>query len=302
MNGSVIDLTKSRHIRNYGKIIISRYTGKRVMDLTGKRFGHLVAFDLTVPYRSPSGKSFATRWICRCDCGRYTVVTTFHLNSGHTKSCGNPNCNFYMSPDNLVGQRFDRLTVVKQLSPIVTHRYRKDRRGMLVTDRDYVWLCKCTCGRYCKRRGSVLKYKKAGHMCDYCKKHGFRIPASDEIDNTIVRQAKSSNEYAVIQYLFRNHVDFSTEQSFPGLVGRDNFDLRYDICINTKPLVLIELNGVQHYKPLKFFGGEKMFKLQVQHDKEKEVYAERHGYEFYSINCVGLSCSEVVQQIAMILK
>lgn len=29
-----------------------------------------------------------TRWLCQCDCGKQTIVTTQHLTSGHTTSCG----------------------------------------------------------------------------------------------------------------------------------------------------------------------------------------------------------------------
>lgn len=28
------------------------------------------------------------KWKCQCECGNYTFVSTSHLNSGHTKSCG----------------------------------------------------------------------------------------------------------------------------------------------------------------------------------------------------------------------
>lgn len=56
----------------------------RRLDLAGQRFGQL-----TVGARAPNqagGKHVA--WYCRCDCGQNTVVTTAHLRSGHTTSCG----------------------------------------------------------------------------------------------------------------------------------------------------------------------------------------------------------------------
>ncbi|CCH77765.1 hypothetical protein BN12_2200006 [Nostocoides japonicum T1-X7] len=50
----------------------------RRVDLTGVRMGRL-----TILQRLPG-----SRWLARCDCGRRTVVTTGHLTSGDTRSCG----------------------------------------------------------------------------------------------------------------------------------------------------------------------------------------------------------------------
>lgn len=50
----------------------------RKLDLTGQRFGRLVAKE-----RRDDGK-----WVCVCDCGKETVVFRGALRSGHTRSCG----------------------------------------------------------------------------------------------------------------------------------------------------------------------------------------------------------------------
>ena len=55
----------------------------KAKDLTGQRFGRLVVIS-SLPAKS-NGK---TRWLCHCDCGRETEVTTDHLVRGHTESCG----------------------------------------------------------------------------------------------------------------------------------------------------------------------------------------------------------------------
>lgn len=49
-------------------------------DLTGKRFGKLVAIERI--------KEKGSKWLCKCDCGKYTSVLTWNLVSGMTKSCG----------------------------------------------------------------------------------------------------------------------------------------------------------------------------------------------------------------------
>jgi len=56
---------------------------KRVVDLTGQRFGRLV-----VLHRAPRQPDGRARWVCRCVCGRESVVDGKSLRSGNTQSCG----------------------------------------------------------------------------------------------------------------------------------------------------------------------------------------------------------------------
>lgn len=90
-------------------------------DLTGKRFGKLtvIKYDGTDKYKR-------RKWLCKCDCGNYTVLQTGTLNSGHTKSCGCLN-----NGNDLTGRRFGNLVAIK-------HIKRKNNSRL--------WLCKCDCG------------------------------------------------------------------------------------------------------------------------------------------------------------
>ncbi len=56
----------------------------KTYDLSGQRFGRLVAME---PVRE-RGRDNSVRWLCRCDCGNYTVVGSSYLLNGHTESCG----------------------------------------------------------------------------------------------------------------------------------------------------------------------------------------------------------------------
>ena len=56
---------------------------KRVVELTGRRFGRLV-----VLHRAPRRPDGRARWVCRCVCGRESVVDGKSLRSGNTRSCG----------------------------------------------------------------------------------------------------------------------------------------------------------------------------------------------------------------------
>lgn len=52
-------------------------------DLTGQRFGRLIAVEKT-------GINTAKQslWLCKCDCGREVVIRGYCLTNGSTKSCG----------------------------------------------------------------------------------------------------------------------------------------------------------------------------------------------------------------------
>lgn len=56
-------------------------------DLTGKRFNQLLVLRETKSVTYPSGMT-SRRWICKCTCGKETVVHQSSLTGGNTKSCG----------------------------------------------------------------------------------------------------------------------------------------------------------------------------------------------------------------------
>lgn len=53
-----------------------------LIDITGERFGRLVVVRRAGVVGANAG------WLTRCDCGRHLVVSSSHLRTGHTKSCG----------------------------------------------------------------------------------------------------------------------------------------------------------------------------------------------------------------------
>lgn len=93
----------------------------RVHDLTGRRFGRLVA---TRFKRRLRGR---TIWLCRCDCGVDHLVRASSLIAGRTQSCG---CRLVTD---LMGQRFGRLVVVRL----------SEARSANGSVR---WVCRCDCG------------------------------------------------------------------------------------------------------------------------------------------------------------
>lgn len=53
-----------------------------IKDITGNRFT-----GLTVLRMYDTNKGYA-RWLCKCDCGKLTIVLGTHLRQGNTRSCG----------------------------------------------------------------------------------------------------------------------------------------------------------------------------------------------------------------------
>jgi hypothetical protein len=99
----------------------------RMVDLTGKRFGRLVAKE----FERVNGK---IRWICDCDCGNSNSVSYGNLSSGKTNSCGCSHLEELKSRAiDLTGQRFGSLLVL-------------ERDPTRTVAKKIVWKCACDCG------------------------------------------------------------------------------------------------------------------------------------------------------------
>lgn len=97
-------------------------------DLTGQRFGKLVALSRTEK-RMDSG---SVVWKCRCDCGKLAEVSARRLIRGKVRSCG---CLSAPSYKDYTGKRFGRLMVIEPAGKI-------RKNGATVTR----WKCRCDCG------------------------------------------------------------------------------------------------------------------------------------------------------------
>ena len=107
---------------------------KPVHDLTGQRFGRLVAVAREVRL-----------WRCRCNCDGWKLVATSDLRSGKVRSCGclnhepRPGSPRPQLPkSDIAGQRFGRLTALAYAG----------RR---------LWVCRCDCGATTKVLGASLR-------------------------------------------------------------------------------------------------------------------------------------------------
>jgi len=57
--------------------------GKKPLDLSGQRFGRLIA----IKWVSTNNQG-NSEWLCKCDCGKEIIVNSQRLKIGKTRSCG----------------------------------------------------------------------------------------------------------------------------------------------------------------------------------------------------------------------
>ena len=93
-------------------------------DITGMRFGKLVALEQTDERKYSGG----VVWVCKCDCGNICKASIKQLQAGYRKSCG---CLSHPPLKDFVGKKSGMLTIIG---------YAGKSKGM------HQWKCKCDCG------------------------------------------------------------------------------------------------------------------------------------------------------------
>lgn len=166
---------------------------------------------LTPQYYIKGGK-----WHCICDCGKELDVDTRNLNSGHTQSCG---ClqkeKASKNTIDMIGYEDDNFKVLE--------RDGSSKGGIAK------WKCICKhCGNIFSTVGSHIRtgeIKSCGCI-------------------------HSLGEQKITKMLIDEGCEFSTQYTFPDLVGVGGKRLRFDFAIflNGKLDKLIEFNGLQHYQ------------------------------------------------------
>lgn len=150
-------------------------------DLTGQKFGRL-----TVVGRAPN-KGKQTMWLCRCTCGNETVVAGYTLTHGLTQSCGCLQREILRRFEDLTGQKFGKLTVLKRVA----------NKGIKLR-----WLCRCDCGKTVEASGSNLKSGRTVSCgCTYKQQHhGMRKTRLYETWNMMKQRCFNPNNHCYSRY------------------------------------------------------------------------------------------------------
>ena len=95
--------------------------------------------------------------------------------------------------------------------------------------------------------------------------------------------SESNGEKFVRKYFSMHGIPFEEQKKFEGLVGTGGASLSYDFCLK-QVHVLVEYQGIQHYKAIEYFGGEQQLENQKEHDRRKRNYAKTKGYQLIEIS------------------
>lgn len=99
-----------------------------------------------------------------------------------------------------------------------------------------------------------------GHRCPHC--------------------IESQGEHNIFLFLSKKHIDFISQYKFKDC--KYKFLLPFDFYIPSKNMC-IEYDGIQHFEPVKHFGGEKRFKVRKIRDRIKNKYCKTHGIKLLRI-------------------
>ena len=83
------------------------------------------------------------------------------------------------------------------------------------------------------------------------------------------------------------NLNFKRQFTFPDLFSPKGALLKFDFGIYNEQgtlKYLIEYDGIQHYKPVEYFGGEDAFKYLQECDKLKEEYCKDRNFPLIRIN------------------
>ena len=109
----------------------------------GQRFGKLTVIKRVD--QKEDCKSHSIFYLCKCDCGKETVVAKGNLTSGNIKSCG---CGKIKHEQPVVGKKFGKLTITKKLG------YNRDKKCV-----EYLADCDCGTKNYVVNHNILVRAK-----------------------------------------------------------------------------------------------------------------------------------------------
>lgn len=140
--GNTVRVSSLNLLQGYTQSCGCLYRETKCVDLTGKRYGRLVAIRPTEERRNGY-----VVWECQCDCGGIIRVRSSSLLQGNTQSCGCIQKAPRTASNDLTGMRFGRFTVLRDSG-------RRQNYQIL-------WDCQCDCGNQKTVNGYSLTHGKS---------------------------------------------------------------------------------------------------------------------------------------------
>lgn len=163
------------------------------------------------------------------------------------------------------------------------NRCKKDKIGNIKRKKLEDFLQQCNNIHNNKYDYSLVKYKNNKTKIEIiCPIHGkFNQRPDDHIRGIGCEKCKESyGEKYIRETLEKNRIEYISEKKFKGckykrLLPFDFYLLNYNICI--------EYDGIQHFKPLKFFGGLNEYRKNIKKDLIKNEYCKNNNIKLYRI-------------------
>lgn len=209
----------------------------KFIDISGQRFGKLLVLE-RLPYKDNQNTIL---YRCQCDCGKIIEARSTSLRYGSTASCGSAECRGVKK--NIVGQRFGKLTVVKESKYKSPHHL------------NTYWDCICDCGNTTTVNGSYLRTG----ITQSC---GCLI---------------SKGEFKINQLLLSNNIEYISQKTFDNCRFIDSNQMaRFDFYIPSVNY-LIEYDGEQHFKPFGYDKNLYKFQKAQEHDEFKNNWCKENN-------------------------
>lgn len=144
-----------------------------------------------------------------------------------------------------------------------------------------------------KKHGKTYDYSLVNYVNNHtpiniiCKTHGVfnQIPQTHYLDGSGCPRCKNSKGEEIIAiWLNKNKIKYTFQYRFTINNSYHYFDF-YLHDYNT----IIEFNGLQHYAPIKWFGGKKRFDITKKRDYIKKMYCENNNIKLLVISHKNLS-------------
>lgn len=91
----------------------------------------------------------------------------------------------------------------------------------------------------------------------------------------------SSGEKRVLKYLEKNNIEYVQEKTFPDCENKK--ELRFDFYLPYYNMI-IEFDGLQHHKPVDFFGGDVGMENLKKHDEIKNNYCSQNNIKILRLD------------------
>lgn len=229
----------------------------KAIDLTKQIFGQL-----EVQKRVENiGKYAAWECKCLCGCGRTLIVRGDYLRNGSINDCGKTKQRKIKI--DYTGRQFENFTVLGR------GEYNK-------------WKCITDDNEIIFKTSTELSQAKVYKKITEQKEENQNLKQIRSIYHNMKRA--SEGEFIIAMLLIQNQIKFKMEYIFTDLQSNNNGYYRYDFYVDDR--YIIEFDGKQHFKEIKFLG--KLSEIQ-ESDKIKTQYCLNNNIPLIRIPYTELS-------------